>query len=71
MVIGCSGTTNVEGGLYVEYPSLDPSDWEHGEDLQHKIDFRGIYGTVLEQWMSVEAAPIVKGNFEQIHPFKV
>ena len=62
---------NVEGGLYVEYPSLDPSDWEHNEDLRHMIDFRGIYGTVLEQWMSVEAAPIVKGNFEQIHPFKV
>ena len=62
---------NVDGGLYAEYPSLDPSEWEHGEDLQHKIDFRGIYGTVLEQWMSVEAAPIVRGNFEQIHPFKV
>ena len=62
---------NVDGGLYAEYPSLDPANWEHSEDLQHKIDFRGIYGTVLEQWMSVEAAPIVKGNFEQIHPFKV
>ena len=63
--------SNVEGGLYAEYPPLDPSDWEHREDLRHMIDFRGIYGTVLEQWMSVEAAPIVKGNFEQIHPFKV
>ena len=62
---------NVEGGLYAEYPSVNPKEWEHGEDLQHTIDFRGIYGTVLEQWMSVDAAPIVKGNFEQIHPFKV
>ena len=61
---------NVEGGLYSEYPSLNPADWEHGEDLKHTIDFRGIYGTVLEQWMDVEAGPIVKGNFEQIHPFK-
>ena len=60
----------VEGGLYCEYPSLDPKDWEHGEDLKHTIDFRGIYGTVLEQWMSVEAKPIVNGDFEQIHPFK-
>ena len=34
------------------------------------IDFRGIYGTVLEQWLSVEAAPIVKGHYEQIRPFK-
>ena len=61
---------NVEGGLYSEYPRLNPSNWEHGEDLEHIIDFRGIYGTVLEQWINVEAAPIVKGNFEQIRPFK-
>jgi uncharacterized protein (DUF1501 family) len=60
----------VEGGLYAEYPSLDPSDWEHGEDLKHTIDFRGIYGTVLEQWLGVEPEPIVKGQFEQIAPFK-
>ena len=61
---------NVEGGLYAEYPSLEPARWEHGEDLQHTIDFRGVYGTVLEQWMNLEAGPIVKGNFEQVHPFK-
>ena len=60
----------VEGGLYAEYPSLNPKDWEHGEDLKHTIDFRGIYGTVLEQWLGVEAKPIVGGQFEQIHPFK-
>ncbi|MCH8279062.1 MAG: DUF1501 domain-containing protein [Chloroflexi bacterium] len=60
----------VEGGLYAEYPPLNPADWEHGEDLRHTIDFRGVYGTVLEQWIDVEARPIVKGNFEQIHPFK-
>jgi uncharacterized protein (DUF1501 family) len=62
--------SRVEGGLYAEYPSLDPSDWEHGEDLKHTIDFRGMYGTVMEQWLGVEAEPIVKGRFEQIAPFK-
>ena len=60
----------IEGGLYSEYPPLDPREWEHGEDLRHMIDFRGVYGTVLEQWLTVEAAPIVKGHFEQITPFK-
>ncbi|MBI50892.1 MAG: hypothetical protein CL887_03590 [Dehalococcoidia bacterium] len=60
---------NVKGGLYSEYPSLDPSDWEHGEDLKHTIDFRGIYATMLEQWLQVDARPIVKGDFEQIKPF--
>ncbi|PKB71771.1 MAG: hypothetical protein BZY87_03945 [SAR202 cluster bacterium Io17-Chloro-G6] len=61
---------NVDGGLYAEYPPMDPARWEHGEDLQHTIDFRGVYGTVLEQWLDLEAAPIVKGNFEQVNPFK-
>ena len=60
---------NVKGDLYSEYPSLAPSDWEHGEDLKHTIDFRGIYGTVLEQWLNLDAKPIVKGEFEQIKPF--
>ena len=61
----------VEGGLYAEYPSLNPSDWVNsGEDLPHTIDYRGIYGTILEQWLGVEAEPIVLDSYEQIHPFK-
>ena len=62
---------NVKGGLYSEYPSLNPNDWEHGEDLKHTIDFRGIYGTVLAQWLGLDARPIVKGEFEQIKPFYI
>ena len=59
----------VQGGLYAEYPSVKQKDWLNGEDLKHTIDFRGIYGTMLEQWMGVEASPIVGGDFEQIRPF--
>ena len=60
---------DVAGGLYSEYPSLNPAEWEHGEDLKHTIDFRGIYATILEQWLEIEARPIVKGEYEQIRPF--
>ena len=60
----------VAGGLYSEYPSLEQSRWLNGEDLEHTIDYRGIYGTVLEQWLGVEAAPIVGGQYEQLNPFK-
>ena len=59
----------VKGGLYAEYPSVKPPDWLNGEDLRHTIDFRGVYGAMLEQWMGVEAAPIVGGDFEQVRPF--
>jgi len=61
---------NIKGGLYSEYPSLEPDQWARGEDLAHTYDFRGAYATLLEQWMEIEAAPIVNGNFEQLQPFK-
>ena len=44
----------VKGGLYSEYPSLEPGDWLNGEDLRHTFDFRGVYGTLLEQWLGLD-----------------
>jgi uncharacterized protein (DUF1501 family) len=60
----------VVGGLYSEYPSLDPAEQLYGEDLKHTFDFRGVYATLLEQWLGVEAAPIVGGTYEQLQPFQ-
>ena len=60
----------VDGGLYGEYPSVDPSRWLYGEDLDWNVDYRGVYSTVLEQWMGVDPVPIVDGQFEQINPFR-
>ena len=59
----------VNGGLYADYSPLDPNQWLDGEDLTHTIDFRGVYATLLEQWLGLDATPIVGGVFEQIHPF--
>ena len=60
----------VEGGLYAEYPSLDPTTFANGEDLAHTIDFRSIYATLLEQWLGVESREIVRGVYEQLQPFR-
>ena len=60
----------VKGGLYADYSPLEPGKWLNSEDLAHTIDFRSLYGTVLEQWLRVDPAPIVGGSFEQIHPFE-
>ena len=59
----------VNGGLYSEYPRLDSQYWAKGEDMEHTIDFRGIYSTALEQWLGVDAPEIVNGTYEQIKPF--
>jgi uncharacterized protein (DUF1501 family) len=34
-------------------------------DLAPTIDFRGLYTTILEDWLGVDARPIVKGSFEK------
>jgi len=60
----------VAGGLYADYPSLAPAEQLYGEDLQHTCDFRGVYATLLEQWLGLEAAPIVGGTYEQLRPFR-
>ncbi|GIT42903.1 MAG: hypothetical protein Ct9H300mP11_08390 [Chloroflexota bacterium] len=55
----------VKGGIYSEFPSMRQEDLEEG-DLKYNIDFRGVYGTLAEQWLGLDAKPIVGGNFEQL-----
>ena len=57
---------NVRGGLYGEYPSLEPNGLEEGGNLLHNLDFRSAYTTLLERWMGLDAKPIVGGSYEQI-----
>jgi uncharacterized protein (DUF1501 family) len=60
----------VAGGLYAEYPSLDPTRQFNNEDLNHHIDFRSVYTTVLDQWLGLDATSIVGGVFEQVQLFR-
>jgi len=54
----------IKGGQYGEYPSRKPEDLTQG-DLAPNLDFRGLYSTILEDWLGVDAKPIVKGDFEK------
>ena len=54
----------VRGGMYSEYPSLAEADLVEG-DLAFNTDFRGVYGTLVERWLGLDAQPVVGGNFEQ------
>ena len=55
----------VQGGQYSEYPSLKPADLEQG-DVVPNVDFRGVYTTILEDWLHLDAKPLVEGAFEKI-----
>jgi uncharacterized protein (DUF1501 family) len=54
----------VKGGIYGEYPSLEAEDLQQG-DLVPNLDFRGLYSTILEDWLGLDGKPIVKGSFEK------
>lgn len=56
---------SVTGGLYGEYPSLREKDLLEG-DLQFNTDFRNIYATIADRWLSLDDVPIANGTFEQI-----
>ena len=65
---GAAGATIVigdaiKGGQCGEYPSRKAGDLQQ-DDLVPNLDFRGLYTTVLEDWLGLDAKPIVKGTFE-------
>ena len=55
----------VQGGDYGEYPSLDPDKLLEG-DLEFNLDFRSLYTEILEDWLQVDARPVVKGEYERV-----
>jgi uncharacterized protein (DUF1501 family) len=60
---------SVKGGHYGEYPSLDADKLIEG-DLAFNNDFRGLYTEVLEDWLEIDAKPIVNGTFEKMNFLK-
>ena len=54
----------VKGGEYGQYPSMKESDLDQG-DLVPDLDFRGVYTTLVEDWMKLDPVPIVGGQFEK------
>jgi uncharacterized protein (DUF1501 family) len=57
---------NVKGGIYGEYPSLEPSKQDEGGNQKFNLDFRCVYATILERWLSLDSVPVVGGNFERV-----
>jgi uncharacterized protein (DUF1501 family) len=46
----------LKGGLYGTQPPLDDLD---AGDLRYQVDFRAVYGTVLERWLGASAEPVL------------
>ncbi|MGE3850840.1 MAG: DUF1501 domain-containing protein, partial [Planctomycetota bacterium] len=50
----------VKPGVHGTYPSL--TDLDQG-DLKHTVDFRSVYGSVLEQWLDVRHEQVLRRTF--------
>ena len=76
-----SGTDHGAGGLAIaigdpvvpgyhgEYPSRKPEDLQFG-DMVPNHDFRGLHTTLLEDWLGMDAKPMVGGTFEKLEFIK-
>lgn len=53
---------NVKPGLHGAHPSLAADELDHG-DLRHKIDFRSVYGTVLDKWLGADSQTVLGQKF--------
>ena len=54
----------VNGGMFGVYPDPRAEALEQG-DLVPNQDFRGVYSTILEDWLELDPVPIVNGQFEK------
>lgn len=54
----------IRGGLHGKHPSL--TDLAEG-DIKHTVDFRSVYGSVLQDWLKAPALkPILGGDFPKL-----
>jgi uncharacterized protein (DUF1501 family) len=56
----------VKGGQYGKHPSL--TDLDDG-NLKYTVDFRRVYGTVLEKWLGVDQAAVLGSKFDTFDMF--
>ncbi|MFL6276678.1 MAG: DUF1501 domain-containing protein [Blastocatellia bacterium] len=54
----------VHGGVYGEQPSL--TDLDSAGNMKFKVDFRAVYATILDKWLSADSKAILGGQFENI-----
>jgi uncharacterized protein (DUF1501 family) len=66
------GTANnmfmISGGLKQQGLLNDAPDLEHLNegDLQHKVDFKSVYATLLKKWLEADDAAILKKQYDHL-----
>ena len=63
-----SSLATTSKAVSTENTHLDANKLEDGGNLQHNVDFRSAYTTLLDRWMGLDAKAITGGTFEPV-PF--
>jgi uncharacterized protein (DUF1501 family) len=53
----------IKGGIYGDYPSLTQLD---EGDLRYTTDFRSVYATILDSWLSADSKEILGKKFDNL-----
>ena len=56
----------VKGGIYGEQPSLLESELDDAGNPEFNVDFRSVYGTILDDWLGSDSRNILGSGFENI-----
>lgn len=56
----------IRGGLYGEQPSLAATELDPAGNMKFTVDFRSVYGTILDRWLGVDSRSVLGGAFENI-----
>jgi len=59
----------VKGGLYGEHPSL--ANLDQNGNMKASVDFRSVYGTVLDDWMDADSTQLLGSDVENLGFFRV
>jgi uncharacterized protein (DUF1501 family) len=56
----------VKGGIFGSQPSINTTDLDSAGNMKFAVDFRSVYSTVLDRWLSVDGASVLDGRFEDV-----
>lgn len=56
----------VHGGLYGEQPSLSPTSLDNAGNMVFNVDFRAVYGTILDKWLGSDSQAVLGSRFEDV-----
>lgn len=60
------GNPVLGGKLYGQQPSLAATDLDEAGNMKFTVDFRSVYGTILDNWLNIDSQSVLGQKFENV-----